>query len=45
MKGRDFFSKEFKCEILDFSCKKSATLKKNMNSKHIEQRGKICTKD
>ena len=38
-------SKEFKCELCDYSCEKLTTLKKHINSKHTEQQCKVCRKE
>jgi len=37
--------KKFKCELCDYSCEKLTTLKKHNNSKHTEQKCKICSKE
>ena len=37
--------KEFKCELCDYSCEKFATLKKHINSRHTEQKCKICNQE
>ena len=38
-------SKEFKCVLCDYECEKSATLRKHTNSRHTEQKCKICGED
>ena len=35
-------SKDFKCELFDYICKKTSTLKKHINTKHTEQKCEIC---
>ena len=37
--------KKFECELCDYSCEKFATLKKHINSKHTEQKCKICNQE
>ena len=39
---QDKQSKDFKCELCDYICKKMSSLKKHINAKHTEQKCKIC---
>ena len=39
------FSKYFKCDHCDYKRKKLATLKKHKNTKHTEQKCKVCNKE
>jgi hypothetical protein len=37
--------KDFKCEKCDYVCKKQTTMNKHVNTKHIDQKCKICEKE
>ena len=39
---QDKQSKDFKCELCDYICKKMSSLKKHINAKHTEQKCEIC---
>ena len=44
-KKEDKISKQFKCELCEYSCEKQATLNKHMNTKHTEQKCKACKQE
>ena len=37
--------KYFKCDLCDYMCEKRSVLNKHINSKHTEQKCKVCGKD
>ena len=37
--------KDFKCEKCDYVCKKQTTMNKHVNTKHTDQKCKICEKE
>ena len=39
----DKLSKAFKCDLCDYRCEKSTTLKKHMNTKHTKQKCSMCS--
>ena len=41
----DKVSTDFKCDLCDYKAKKLTTLRKHINSKHTEQKYKVCGRD
>ena len=44
VKKKDESGKYIMCELCDYRCEKLATFKTHINTKHIEQKCKICGK-
>ena len=44
-KKEDKISKQFKYDLCEYSCEKNATLIKHINTKHTEQKCKVCKKE
>lgn len=44
-KKEEKIQKQLKCELCEYRCDKNTTLKKHINTKHSEQKCKICRKE
>ena len=44
-KEKEKLAKYVKCDLCDYKCEKRPTLNKHINSKHTEQKCKVCSKD
>jgi hypothetical protein len=44
-KKEEKIQKQLKCELCEYRCDKNPTLKKHINTKHSEQKCKICRKE